>query len=304
MKKGNSIINYNFIKQLKPFYLLSCRSDNENEDLEVENPVANHESKTISENPSKSAAPGESKNTKKRRKRKAQNAQAAFQANEMGEIQPNTNNIVENEESVGQSVAKKSKTQKEAVIKKSNSNITTDRNENMTNKKKKKKNKFQNQNQFEIAASNEKSLVSDKTNNSFTSNGNNNISNPPRKDPAQKSKNKNAQRNNLNDSKSVSKNNPFAKGPSKFNNSGNDGVGTLPPLRKSVHKTKTYNGKFKPNDKFKSKFQNKKTFNGKPKTDSKGDDGKDISDERLKAYGINPRKFHKKQKYGNTANKS
>lgn len=95
------------------------------------------------------------------------------------------------------------------------------------------------------------------------------------------------------DSKPHVKSNPFAK-VSKHGNS-KEGSDNLPPLRKNIPKEKKLSSKS--NAKFKSKFQVRKSFNGKPKTSFNGDSNI-ISDERLKAYGINPKKFHKKQKYG------
>lgn len=94
-----------------------------------------------------------------------------------------------------------------------------------------------------------------------------------------------------NPNKSFAKGNPFNTNLTKTTNV------SLPPLRQNKPKTKPFNN----NGKFREKFGgNKKTFKGKPS--GSGGDGKSISDERLKAYGINPKKFHKKQKYSGSNN--
>ncbi|KAL9911607.1 protein KRI1 homolog isoform 1-T2 [Glossina fuscipes fuscipes] len=100
-------------------------------------------------------------------------------------------------------------------------------------------------------------------------------------------------------SKSNNSRNPFAQ--SSFMSNVNDKkvtrkeLGPTPLHRRQAKKKHDWESSSE--NKLKSKFGNKNnTFtSGKAATD---EDGKQISDERLKAYGINPRKFHKKQKYG------
>lgn len=100
-------------------------------------------------------------------------------------------------------------------------------------------------------------------------------------------------------SKSNNSKNPFTQG--GFMRNVNDKkftrkeLGPPPPHRRQAKKKHDWESSSE--NKLKSKFDNKNNpfTSGKVATD---DDGKQISDERLKAYGINPRKFHKKQKYG------
>ncbi|XP_037817874.1 protein KRI1 homolog [Lucilia sericata] len=287
-------------------------SDNENEETEPERtkePTTSN-AETAAANTTADNQPGESKKAKKRRKRKAQNAQAAAQTSAGEETQTNVGIKEENTSNADETVAKKAKIEDKTKLNETINGQQPAETATEAAKKKKKKNKKkpQSQNQNSAANSEGPQISTTSTANTNSNKDNEKVNNPFNKGVATnkqtnnvetKNFNKNSQKANNapNANKPAAKNNPFAKGSKQLNNS-TEGVGSLPPLRKNIPKTKTFNGKFSTNDKFKSKFQNKKPFNGKPKQNSKGD-GKDISDERLKAYGINPRKFHKKQKYGN-----
>lgn len=287
---GNYYINNSYYCEFKNF-MISCRSDNENEEAEIDQTKAqdstNPDTSATTENTTANIVPGESKKAKKRRKRKAQNAQAGTQNNAAEETQTNGSNNVENKETGEATAAKKAKIDQVAISK-----LTTDTKTNVGNTNKHK-------NQLQNVTANKGNKLSDNTTTKFSNKDNKNpfnkgVAHKQTKNTGNKILNKNNHVQQTNNSASGSKtapnNNPFAKGSTE------DGVGSLPPLRKNIPKTKNVKGNFKSNDKFKSKFQGKKPFNGKPT--SKGD-GKDISDDRLKAYGINPRKFHKQQKYGN-----
>ncbi|XP_065361488.1 protein KRI1 homolog [Calliphora vicina] len=265
-------------------------SDDENEETEKdqtnEQNSTNPDTSATTENTTANIVPGESKKAKKRRKRKAQNAQAGTDNSAAEEKQTNDSNNAENKETGEATAAKKAKIDQVATTDGSaNSKMTTDTQTDL-GKTNKQKNHSQN--------------VTANKGNKFSNNDNKNpfnkgVSHKQTKNTGNKMFNKNNHAQQTNNSpggsKTASNNNPFAKGSTE------DGVGSLPPLRKNIAKTKNVKGNFKSKDnKFKSKFQGKKPFNGKQT--SKGD-GKDISDDRLKAYGINPRKFHKQQKYGN-----
>ncbi|KAH8239965.1 hypothetical protein KR032_009850 [Drosophila birchii] len=94
-------------------------------------------------------------------------------------------------------------------------------------------------------------------------------------------------------SEKVNGNNPFNKqqnrpnskpGQAPFNNKQGSGKQGANPFKKSDHKPS-------------AAFPAKKTNNFKAKNKMNKNAG-GITDDRLKAYGINPRKFHKREKYG------
>lgn len=70
---------------------------------------------------------------------------------------------------------------------------------------------------------------------------------------------------------------------------------TSKPLQSGINKSANVNAKLQKNGQKKT-TNTKATANKKPAAKS----ADAISDERLRAFGINPKKFHKKQKYGTT----
>ncbi|XP_011189017.2 protein KRI1 homolog [Zeugodacus cucurbitae] len=110
-----------------------------------------------------------------------------------------------------------------------------------------------------------------------------------------------------NPSSSTNTPNATVKAPSTPTN-GKVKSGQLNPFKGNENNVKKGSGQA--NSERGSRFKSNKIQKNKPKPNSKKFDssnkasknGVNISDERLKAYGINPKKFHKKQKYGKPQN--
>ncbi|XP_075161308.1 protein KRI1 homolog [Haematobia irritans] len=251
-------------------------SDNENEYAEPDIQDSTENVKNNDNNNTINTEQGESKKAKKRRKRKANKSQSAESIN-------NTGITRTSKQFNDESLAKKLKM--DEVSNEDEKNVNLD--DKKANRKKNKKNN--------MLVTTEKHLNCAVTNSSGgTANdqigkndkqelatpvaGNRQIS---KKGNPFSNRDKTNQQQTSPTNKSNTKVNPFnVNGPQ--NRTTNLGSSSLPPLRQNK----------KPNQKPKPKFRNEKQhFNKKSNSDT-------ISDERLKAYGINPKKFHKKQKYG------
>lgn len=275
-----------YIKHQNSIYKIlqfTYSSDNENEDEGTQTKEAT-DSKPEAANAANSSENGvqdESKKAKRRRKRKAQNSQVAANEESKSETVDAKTSSCDTEETP----AKKSKIELTSTVEETP--INPELSKKKKNKKKNNSNNHDASKPMESKETVNKKPDIKKKQNPFTANTIQKSTNNANKNTFNKNNAVFQTPNGPNKSKPASKNNPFAKDNTNTN-------GSLPPLRKNLPKSKPMNGKFKGSDKFKSKFSHKRPFG---KSHGKGD-GKDISDERLKAYGINPRKFHKKQKYG------
>ncbi|XP_073838407.1 protein KRI1 homolog [Musca autumnalis] len=290
-------------------------SDNEEEEQEVKNKTKT-ERNTTKDSIKPNNDTSESKKNKKKRKRKAQNAALASNVTTAAGDAENLAKTATNNTSTEEPLEKKTKIEETTLAGVPSTTNTGNDSEVTKKKRNKKKKKTQN---GSVSLANEKPDTNNGQNYQTSTpkdnqqkavkedsapSKDNQRSNKPIIAPAKNKPQKQGNNpfNNKSNTQNVSKNknlpsmggNPFNGTPNKSTNE------TLPPLRQNKKKSKPLNGSFKP------KFggNNKKPFKAKlNKTHNSNGDSTNISDERLKAYGINPKKFHKKQKYGGGANK-
>ncbi|XP_034480476.1 protein KRI1 homolog [Drosophila innubila] len=138
---------------------------------------------------------------------------------------------------------------------------------------------------------------------------------PPAKKEAEKGNTKNPFAKKQFPNKNVA--NPKEAGPNPFNKQNMPKPGPVGvtsganPFKNAGNKSQTprreggdfkprpkrdFKGKGKPNNSNPNESRPKRDFKGKGKPNNSNPNG--ITDDRLKAYGINPRKFHNRQKYG------
>ncbi|XP_005191953.2 protein KRI1 homolog [Musca domestica] len=269
-------------------------SDNEGED-EVKNETETKSETNPDNNTTSSKTTNETSETiknKRKRKRKGQNAAQVSDTTATTTVDNTNKDPVKTiNASEGEPIEKKAKTEEgsernTSIVKQTDDNPVVKK---KRNKKKKNSqvgddqvdksidNKQQDKPQSHIAKPQHPKETVKQKNTSANST-------PPKKSNNPFSSKNNAQVFQNKNKMAQSKGNPFNSTQNKSTN------GTLPPLRQNQKKSKPFNAKF---------GSNKRPFNAKPNgVKDSNDKSNNITDERLKAYGINPKKFHKKQKYG------